>query len=168
MPNVFVLMPFDEEFDPVYKKFIKPVFEEAGFVVDRADDILSQQNILKDVLEGIHKSDLIVADLTGANPNVFYELGLAHALRKPVILITQSIEDVPFDLKSYRLLEYSTHFAKIEKARGQLLEYAKGSLAGNMPFGSPVTDFLSRPIWVQQRVYRRSFKYVTGRRARVP
>ena len=142
MSSAFVLMPFAEEFDDVYKKFIKPVLEEVGFSVDRADDIESHQNILRDIVERIEKSDLIVADLTSANPNVFYELGLAHARGKPVILMTQSVEDVPFDLKSYRLLEYNTHFANIEKAKEQLSKLAKGFLEGNVKFGSPVTDFL--------------------------
>ena len=114
MPYVFVLMPFDEDFNDIYELFVKAEMKRAGFSVDRADDIESQQNILRDILERIDKSDLIVADLTNSNPNVFYELGLAHALKKPVILITQSVDDVPFDLKSYRLLEYSTHFSKIE------------------------------------------------------
>ena len=144
MPSVFVIMPFDEEFNDVYAEFIKPVLKDAGFsTVDHADDIESQQNILRDILEKIDKSDLIIADLTSANPNVFYELGIAHALRKSVILVTQSIEEVPFDLKPYRLLEYSTNFVKIEKAKDQLLKYAKGFLEGNMSFGSPVTDFLA-------------------------
>ena len=134
-------MPFDEGFDAVYKDFIKPVMEKMGFEVDRAADIESQQNILRDIIDGITKSDLIIADLTGANPNVFYELGLAHALRKPVILVTQSIEEVPFDLKSYRLLEYSTHFTEIRKAEGQLTKYAKGFVEKDIRFGSPVTDF---------------------------
>ncbi len=138
-PSAFLLMPFDD--DTIYTRFIKPLLEEAGFDVDRADDIDSQQNILKDILESIHKSDLIVADLTGSNPNVFYELGLAHALRKPVILLTQVIDEVPFDLKSYRLLEYSTHFAHIDQAKGKLTDYARKFLNGTLPFGSPVTDF---------------------------
>ena len=116
--------------------------ESVGYEVYRADDIESQQNILKDIIERISGSDLIIADLTGGNPNVFYELGLAHAMRKPVILATQSIEEVPFDLKSYRLLEYSTHFVEIEKSRLKLIDYAKGFLEGNVPFGSPVTDHL--------------------------
>ena len=140
-PSAFLIMPFDEEFDVVYTGFIKPVLEGSGFSVDRADDIESQQNILRDVLEKIDQSDLIVADLTSANPNVFYELGLAHALKKPVILITQSIDDVPFDLKSYRLLEYSTHFGRIERAKELLTGYAEGFAQGNIKFGSPVTDF---------------------------
>ena len=142
MSSAFVLMPFAEDFVGVYAEFIKPVLKDAGFsTVDRANDIESQQNILRDILDKIDKSDLIIADLTSANPNVFYELGIAHALRKPVILVTQSIEEVPFDLKPYRLLEYSTNFVKIEKAKDQLLKYAKGFLKGDMPFGSPVTDF---------------------------
>ena len=137
------MMPFGDEFDDVCDGFLKPVLREAGFIVDRADDIESQQNILRDILEKIVRSDLIVADLTTANPNVFYELGIAHALQKPVILLTQSIADVPFDLKTYRLLEYSTHFAQIEKAKEQLSSYAKGFAQGTIKFGSPVTDFYS-------------------------
>ncbi len=104
-PKAFVLMPFDEEFDSVYERFIKSTLEKFGFEVFRADDIQGQQSILKDVLKGIQESDLIVADLTDNNPNVFYELGIAHTFRKKVILTTQSIEDVPFDLKPYRLVE---------------------------------------------------------------
>ena len=139
--SVFVLMPFGDEFGPVYSDFIKPTLEEVGFDVVRADDIQSQRNILRDVIEGIDRSDLIIADLTSANPNVFYELGLAHMLKKPVVLITQSIDEVPFDLRAYRLLDYSTHFAHIGKAKDKLASYAKGVLAGGMQFGSPVTDF---------------------------
>ena len=141
MPAAFVVMPFDVEFEAIYTDFIRPELERAGYSVERADDIASQRNILRDVLEKIDQSDLIVADLTSANPNVFYELGLAHALRKPTILITQSIDDVPFDLKSYRLLQYSTHFSLIGKARDQLAKYATGFAQGTIQFGSPVTDF---------------------------
>lgn len=140
--SVFVLMPFDEEIDIFYKSLIKPVLEDAGFNVLRADNIISQQNILRDVIKGIVESDLIIADLTGANPNVFYELGIAHSFRKPVILITQSIDDVPFDLKSYRLVEYSSHFIKVQEAKEQLAKYAEGFQKGSVPVGNPVTDFL--------------------------
>ncbi|MYA50339.1 MAG: hypothetical protein F4045_05620 [Chloroflexi bacterium] len=139
--TAFVIMPFDEEFDLIYSGFIKPALEAASFSVERADDIESQQNILRDILEKIVRSDLIVADLTTANPNVFYELGLTHALRKPVILMTQSITDVPFDLKSYRLLEYSTHFGHIAEAKEMLTRYATGIADGSVSYGSPVTDF---------------------------
>ena len=139
----FVIMPFGDDFDPIYEKLIKPAFSENGYEVKRADDIESQQNILRDIVQSIHNSDLIVADLTTTNPNVFYELGLAHAFRKPVILITQSIEEVPFDLKSYRLLKYSVHFAQIDEAKEKLVTYARGALDESIEFGSPVTDFYS-------------------------
>ena len=143
-PFVFVIMPFDGAFDSVYESFIKPLFEKAGFVVHRADDIESQQNILQVVVESIIKSDLIIADLTGANPNVFYELGLAHALEKKVILLTQNIDEIPFDLKPYKSLEYSTHFVEIDQARKRLTAYAKGYLDRSLKFGTPVTDFKQR------------------------
>ena len=138
--SVFVLMPFDEDFDSVYEHLLKPVLEDAGLDVLRADDIQSQQSILKDIIKNINESDLILADLTDANPNVFYELGIAHAFGKPVVLVTQSIEDVPFDLKPYRLVEYSTHFVKIKTAEEKLSSYGKGFIEGKIPFGSPVTD----------------------------
>ena len=71
----------------------------------------------------------------------FYELGIAHALRKQTILITQSIDDLPFDLRSYRLLEYSTHFVRIQDARERLSTLVSGFLRGTTS-GSPITDFL--------------------------
>ena len=134
-------MPLDEEFVAQYTDIIKPILENAGFSVDRTNDIENQRNILRDIIESIHKSDLIIADLTSANPNVFYELGLAHAFRKPVILLTQSIDEVPFDLKSYRILEYNTHFKKIDIAKEKLASYANGFRNGKVRFGNPVTDF---------------------------
>ena len=143
-PSAFVIMPFDKAFDSVYGSFIRPLLKNAGFKVHRADDIDSQQNILKVIVESIVKSDLIVADLTDANPNVFYEVGLAHALEKKVILITQSIDEIPFDLKPYKSLEYSTHFDEIEHAKKRLTDYAKGYLNGSLQFGTPVTDFYQR------------------------
>ena len=135
-------MPFDDAFDPVYDDFIKPTLSEIGYEVKRADDIENQRNILRDVVEGIYNSSLIVADLTTANPNVFYELALAHAFKKPVILITQRLDEVPFDLTSQRLMEYNVHFAKIDEAKEALTKYARGALDGSTKFGSPVTDFL--------------------------
>ena len=83
----------------------------------RADDIRAHQNILKDIISALAESALIVADLTGSNPNVYYELGLAHAFRKRVILLTQQVDDLPFDLRSYRVIPYSTYFAEVAKAK---------------------------------------------------
>ncbi len=142
-PSVFVLMPFDSEFDSIYDGVIKSSLELAGLSVRRADDIQNQRNILRDVFDGIVNSDLIVADLTNLNPNVFYELAIAHAVRKPVILLTQNIEEVLFDLKPYRLIEYDVHFANIGAARERLTNDGKAFLAGELQFGNPLADFSS-------------------------
>ena len=142
-PSVFVLMPFDPEFDSIYDGVIKSGLESAGLSVKRADDIQNQRNILRDVFDGIFNSDLIVADLTNLNPNVFYELAIAHAVRKPVILLTQNIDEVPFDLKPYRLIEYDVHFANIGAAIEKITNYGKAFLAGELQFGNPLADFSS-------------------------
>ena len=145
-PTAFVIMPFSDDFDEIYKGFLVETLSEAGFEVSRADDIQSAQNILKDIVRGIEKSDLIVADLTDSNPNVFYELGLAHALNKPVIMLSQEIEDLPFDLKSYRVIPYMTHFQEMDRARNDLKGLAAGLLSGEKESGSPVSDFLGKPV----------------------
>jgi hypothetical protein len=145
-PKAFVIMPFDKEFDDIYKALINPALEAAGYAVFRADDLLSHNNILRDIVSSIISSQLIVADLTGANPNVFYEVGLAHALKKRVVLLTQDVSEVPFDLRSYRMVQYDTHFARVENAQNQLIELAKGAIDGTVQFGSPITDFLGLEV----------------------
>jgi hypothetical protein len=148
-PKAFVIMPFSENLNEIYNLFIASTLAEAGYDVFRADDIINQRNILEDIIEAIQKSDLIIADLTGSNPNVYYELGLAHAFGKPVILLTQSVSELPFDLRSYRVILYSTHFAAIGDAKANLLELAKSAKDGKIIFRNPVTDFagttLSQP-----------------------
>lgn len=139
--TAFILMPFADEFSDVYKYLISDCLQDAGYDVKRADDIKSQRNIIGDIVSGIVSSDLIVADLTGANPNVYYELGIAHALNKKVILITQEIDELPFDLRSYRVVGYSTHFARMNQAKKELGELATEAFNGSLPFGNPVKDF---------------------------
>ena len=150
-PAAFVIMPFGDGFDEIYNLFLVEAIGQAGFEVSRADNIKSAQNILKDIVRAIAEADLIVADLTDSNPNVYYELGLAHALGKPVILLTQEIDDLPFDLRSYRVVPYKTHFADITRARKQLTDLAAGLLSGDVEFGSPASDFLGQPIQAVSR-----------------
>ena len=102
----FVLMPFRDELRPVYEDHIKKIVEEFGMQAKRADDIFTNSAIIEDIWTSINQARLIVADLTGKNPNVFYEVGIAHTVGKDVILVTQSIEDVPFDLRHLRHIQY--------------------------------------------------------------
>jgi uncharacterized coiled-coil DUF342 family protein len=140
--RAFVLMPFDLEFNAVYTDLVKPALEEVGYDVKRADSILNQHNILKDIVRGIAEADLVVADLTSLNANVFYELGVSHAMKKPTVLLSQSSEDIPFDLKPYRVILYSTHFNEAPQLSQKLKEIGEKAKSGKLGFGNPVTDFL--------------------------
>ena len=140
--RAFILMPFEPEFDAVYKDLVKPALEEVGYDVKRADSILNQQNILKDIVRGIAEADLVVADLTSLNANVFYELGISHAMQKPTVLLTQSNEDIPFDLKPYRVIPYSVHFNEAPQLSQKLRDIGEKTKNGKLGFGNPVSDFL--------------------------
>src|SRR4051794_14017841 len=102
----FVMMPFSEEFDDIYELGIKAACQEAGAYCERVDKQMFDEDILDRVYNQISKADIIIAEMTGRNPNVFYETGYAHALNKRVILLTQEAEDIPFDLKHYPHIIY--------------------------------------------------------------
>jgi Lon protease-like protein len=102
----FVLMPFTDRFRPVFENIVKPVIERFGLRGVRADDIYGPRPIMEDVWRSINEAQVIIADVTGKNPNVFYEVGLAHAIGKDVIIISQSLEDIPFDLRHLRCIIY--------------------------------------------------------------
>ena len=105
--NLFVLMPFILELKPVYDDHIKKVAKILNLTIARADDFFSQNSIVQEVWSAIAQATILIADCTGKNPNVFYEIGIAHAINKPVILITQNPDDVPFDLRHRRYIKYS-------------------------------------------------------------
>lgn len=102
----FVISPFGEPFDTYFSHIVKPALEECGLYAIRGDSLYRPTTIVDDIWQGIREAKLLIAELTDRNPNVFYELGLAHAISKPVILISKSIDDVPFDLRSIRVLVY--------------------------------------------------------------
>ncbi|MFN7979216.1 MAG: hypothetical protein U0P30_13860 [Vicinamibacterales bacterium] len=106
MPLCFVIMPFGGYFDGYYTDVIRPSLERAGVECKRADEIYSTRAILQDIYDAIQSADICLADVTDKNPNVSYELGVAHALRKPTIITTQRLEDVPFDYKHLRIVKY--------------------------------------------------------------
>lgn len=105
----FVLMPFADlkDMQRVYIDHIKPVVERRlNLRCERADDIHDISGVMQSVWESINRARVIIAEMTERNPNVFYELGIAHTLGKPVIMITQSMDFVPFDLKHLRCIVY--------------------------------------------------------------
>jgi hypothetical protein len=142
----FVIMPFHEPFNEYYEVIIKSAVCEAGLIPQRADEILGPGAFMEDVVNGIRSSNIIIAELTGRNANVFYELGLAHGLAKPVIMITQNKEDVPSDLKALKWIYYTTispHWS--DKLQQDLASTLNAILNGNdkkllFPFIHPDTD----------------------------
>jgi hypothetical protein len=107
----FVLMPFDKQdarrkpFKQIYRT-IRSAVRRARLKCKRADEIFGVKPIVQDIWESINRAELVIADLTERNPNVFYEAGLSHALTKKLILITQTMDDVPFDVKPVRTILY--------------------------------------------------------------
>jgi len=106
MNTCFVMMPFGGYFDGYYKNVIQQAIINTGLSSSRADEIYSTGSIIDDVHKAILASTLCIADVTGRNPNVSYELGMAHAYHKPVLIITQKISDVPFDYRHLRMIKY--------------------------------------------------------------
>ncbi len=105
--SCFVMMPFAEPVGGYYKSIYEPAISKAGLRPVRADDdIFATGKIIDQVWSGITAAKVLVAELTGRNPNVFYELGLAHALNKPVVLVSSNQLDVPFDLQHIRVIYY--------------------------------------------------------------
>lgn len=104
--QVFVIMPFNDKLNPVYYDHILNLCNKIGYECKRADDIFEASMIINDIYSMIHNSDVIICDCTGKNANVFYELGVAHAMGKNVICITQNEEDIPFDISQIRYIKY--------------------------------------------------------------
>jgi hypothetical protein len=103
----FVMQPFAPPHGDYYEKIFKPAIEKTGLHAVRADaEIFGTGKIIDQVWRGINTAKVLVAELTTRNPNVFYELGLAHALDKPVVLVSSNESDVPFDLQHIRVVYY--------------------------------------------------------------
>jgi hypothetical protein len=102
----FVMMPFAEPLSGYYATICRQL-KKAGLTAVRADtEIFGTGKIIDQIWAGINRAKVLVAELTGRNPNVLYELGLAHALHKPVVLISSNEGDVPFDVRHVRVIYY--------------------------------------------------------------
>lgn len=103
----FMMMPFADPLGGYYASVYQPAIEKAKLKAVRADaEIFGTGKIIDQIWGGINSARVLVAELTGRNPNVLYELGLAHALRKPVVLVSSNLEDVPFDVRHVRVIYY--------------------------------------------------------------
>lgn len=128
-PHIFVLMPFEKPLRPTYNS-IKNVCRDLKISVERADDIFSASTVVSDIWTAICNSGVIIADCTNKNPNVFYEIGIAHTIGKIVVLISQQDDHVPFDVKYIRYIRYSSSASGLRKLerdlRRTITEVGKG------------------------------------------
>jgi hypothetical protein len=122
---VFVIMPFDQDLTNIFNTIIKNTVESKGLRCERADDFMTNNAIIKDIVDNICKARFLIADITDYNRNVMYELGIAHAVQKEVIMIYQKnvdggSEKVPFDISHIRTIQYANNAIGGQKMKEQL------------------------------------------------
>lgn len=123
--TVFVIMPFNKEFNDVWKGGIEKAAKNEGYKPLRVDMINKSSNITDDIIESINKCKISIVDVSSNNPNVMFELGYAIALNKPNIIISQSVEYLPFDIRNIRTILYSNTWSGIEELRIKIQEFLK-------------------------------------------
>lgn len=148
----FVLMPFGTEFDDIYKLGIKEVALSLDVLAERVDEQSFSETILERIYRQIESADFIIADMTGRNPNVFYEVGFAHAKKKPVILITKDAHDIPFDLKHHRHLIYGDKITDLREKLEADIKWLKADIEKSraVPItisNRPLTGDLTKTKW---------------------
>ncbi|MDX6696082.1 MAG: hypothetical protein QOF02_3685 [Blastocatellia bacterium] len=140
----FVIMPFSGDFKNIYETAIKTAVEEANLKCVRADEIEGAFVIHKQMIDRIDRAKIIIADLTGQNANVFYELGVAHALGANVILLAQSFNDVPFDLRVCKIINYRNTIGGESELKKKIKEAIASLETQPQESSNPVLGFLER------------------------
>lgn len=152
-PTCFVIMPIGTSGSRIrkrsaaaYEAVISPAAEKAGFAPVRADQLPGSGVVMTSIMEHLTNDSLVVADLTGANPNVYYELALRHAVRKPVLAVIHAGERLPFDISSLRVVEFDTgDQGSIAAAREQLEQLMMRTRQGVEATVSPFS--IALPAW---------------------
>lgn len=151
----FVLMPFADQYREVHEQIYKVVCSDNNVDCWRVDEVARPGSITKDIVDGIIDSDIIIADLTSQNPNVFYELGIAHSVGNKTIMTSQNIDDVPFDIGNYRVILYEQTISGSKEFLKKLDKAIKELLKSLDQTNNPVQEVLAN-------------RAAVGRRRRVP
>lgn len=138
----FVLMPFDEKYFEVYGVY-KAVCAENDIDCWRVDELNAPGSITRDIIKGIIESDIIIADLTTRNPNVFYELGIAHATGNKTIMTCQKNEILPFDISTYRVIFYEQNINGGKTLADSLGKAIKELLSNHFEANNPVQELMT-------------------------
>lgn len=161
--SCFVIMPYGRrkdtdgneiDFDHVYKNLIERAIESAGFVSVRCDEIQGAGSIQRDMFEHIARDELAVVDISTLNPNVFYELGVRHALRPSVtVLIKNRASTVPFNISSERVIDYPGKNGTYREPMEMIQRFLEAGLRSTAP-DSPIFTILqdARKDWKAERI----------------
>ena len=122
-PKAFVVMQFTAPYNDLYAEVIKPVCDQMEMEAFRADDTVGPGVIIADIVKQIDEANLVIADITPTNANVFYEVGYAHARKKPTILIAEADSKLPFDVSGLRTLFYENTISGKKKIEDGLRSY---------------------------------------------
>lgn len=137
--------PGTEEYRRAYyalKYIFKRALDPGQWEVHRADEGMVPDSINQHVIRSIYDADLIIADLTGHNPNVFYELAVAHGIRKPVVHLISEGERLPFDIIDQRTIFYDiTDLDSVEKTVDVLAQSAEAALASEAELVTPLSSY---------------------------
>jgi Protein of unknown function (DUF1566) len=136
-----VLMPFSDDLKPVYWSAIKPACDETGFRALRVDELKGPFNIHREIIQNIFRSEVVIADLTKWNPNVFYEMGVAHAIGNKTIMIIQKQDNLPFDVNNYNCIMYEQTDSGLQLLMHRLVESLQHFEAWRRRPTNPVQDF---------------------------
>jgi hypothetical protein len=137
----FVIMPFKEERWEVFKHGIEPACVQAGFQAVRVDQLQGVFNITREIIEHIFRCDVIIAEVTDQNPNVFYEMGVAHTIGNKTIMIAQKAADLPFDIRNYRCIIYKQSVEGLQRLQKDLVASLQEIEKWRAKPSNPVQDF---------------------------
>ena len=127
-PRAFVVMQFSSPYEEVYSDVIKTVCDEEQLDVTRIDEESGPGLIIQDITRAIQEAKMVIADVSPINANVFYEVGFAHALNKPTILLAEKGTKLPFDVSPFRTLFYENSIGGKKKFEDGLRKYIRASL----------------------------------------
>ena len=147
--DAFVIMPFsattactEEEWTEVFENVFRPALEQAGCTCERA--VPRTGSLISSIVERLHTSWVVLADITDRNPNVFYELGVRHSLSRRTIIVSQESSSIPSDLRGYWALEYGLRPAQVAKFTRDISRIVSESASQPERSDSPVSDYLQK------------------------
>lgn len=142
----FVICPIGDEdsedrkrSDQLFKHLLKPIADQFGYDLERADKMAKSGMITTQILKSVIEAPLVIADLTSANPNVYYELALRHAVNKPFIQLIKESQKIPFDIHGVRTIHYNlSNLDKVDQTRSELEKQIRSIRSGHNP-DSPIS-----------------------------